>query len=515
MSVAWTGLLLALAAAADGPPASVVSDAPSAASLTIYRDPAQGLRALIADDEGMDDAPVAEGLALITETRTVEIPAGRSRIRFHGVADTMVPQTAALQGLPGVVIERNEDYDLLTPGALVVHSIGETVRAVQTDRRRVTDRRAVIRSGPDGVLLDFDGKIEALGCGGPPTRLVFDRVPASLADKPTFSVLADAPAAGHYVVKLSYLATGFTWSADYVARLKPDGRTLDLIGWLTLSNASSASFGQAPTEVVAGELTRDQDTVPPEVSPIALKRGCWGARSGRYAAYPPLPVPPVERRIEDSKPVIEELVVTGARRMARQGDLGDYKLYTLPEPTTVAARQTKQVLFLDQKDVRFERIYAYRFEVGQDEDDPPAPTVVLRLRNEVAQGLGKPLPSGVVSVMEPGQGGPILVGEQRVKDTPVGLPLELEVGRAMDIAVVPRLTRVSGADGETRAEVSVSLVNAKPVPVTVEYRQAIEGRDFRVVTETQPHGGKAGEPLWTLKLAPGQKAELRYLFRYD
>ena len=34
--------------------------------------------------------------------------------------------------------------------------------------------------------------------------------------------------------------------------------------------------------------------------------------------------------------------------LAIQSELGDYKLYTLPEPTTVAARQTKQVAFLDQ-----------------------------------------------------------------------------------------------------------------------------------------------------------------------
>ncbi len=513
--MAWTGLLLALAAVGREPP-SVVSDAPSAAALTIYRDPAHSPTALIADDEAAFDGAPSQGLALITETRTVEVPAGLSRIRFRGVADTMVPQTAALQGLPGTVSERNEDYDLLTPGALVEHAIGQSVRVVQTDRRQISDRRAVIRSGPDGVLLDFGGKVEALGCGGPPTRLVFDGVPASLADKPTFSVLADAPRAGRYTVKLSYLATGFNWSADYVARLRPDGRSLDLIGWLTLSNGSSAGFGAAPTEVVAGELMRDADTVPPEVSPVVLEKACWGGQPQMYSLPPPAPPPPVSQGFAAmSRAGVEEIVVTAERRMAKQGDLGDYKLYTLPEPTTVAARQTKQVLFLDQKDVRFERIYAYRSEVGQDENSSVAPTVVLRLQNEVAQGLGKPLPSGVVSVMEPGRGGPVLAGEHRVKDTPVGLPLELEIGRAMDVAVVPRLIQMSSVDGETRVEVAVSLVNAKPVPVTVEYRQAVAGRGFRVVTESRPHGAKAGEPLWTLKLAPGQKAELRYQFRYD
>jgi hypothetical protein len=511
--MAWPGLVLALAAGASPPTAAPwpqvegVADPPAAVSLTLYR------------DGRMEAAPdPSQGLALVTETRTVEVPAGVSRIRFRGVADTMVPQTAALEGLPGRVVERNEDYDLLTPGALVAHAIGAPVRVIQTSRHQVTERRAVIRSGPDGVLLDFDGKIEALGCGGPSTRLVFDHVPSSLADTPTFSVLADAPRAGRYTVRLSYLATGFTWSADYVAHLRPDGRTLDLIGWLTLSNASSASFGHAPTDVVAGDLSRDEDTLPPEVQPVSLEKACWGGRSMAYDETPPAPAPPLmAMRMAAPADGVQEMVVTAERRLAKQGDLGDYKLYTLPEPTTVAARQTKQVMFLDQKGVRYERIYTYRQPAGRapSRDIEIAPTVVLRLRNEAAQGLGKPLPSGTISVMEeaPG-GGPALAGEQRVRDTAVGLPLELELGRAMDIAVTPQIVHITASDGTVRDELAVGVVNAKPVAVVVEFRQTVAGRDFQVRSETQPHTTKAGEPLWTLTVAPGARANLRYVVSY-
>src|SRR6185503_17225007 len=159
-----------------------------------------------------------------------DVPAaGRVTIAFRGVADTMVPQTAALTGLPGVLVERNEDFDLLTPGSLVAHSLGREVRVLTTGpgKARPTERSAVLRSGPDGVLLDFGGQVEALGCGGPPTRLVFDRAPPELSDKPTFSVLADVPKPGRYTVQLSYLATGFSWSADYLTHIRPDGKTLD------------------------------------------------------------------------------------------------------------------------------------------------------------------------------------------------------------------------------------------------------------------------------------------------
>lgn len=489
--------------------AQALAEAPSAASVTIYRD-----RNIATGD--LAELDPSQGLALITETRTVEVPAGVSRIAFRGVADTMVPETVALQGLPGEVAERNEDFDLLSPGALVERSVGRTVRVVETNRGNGTirERQAVIRSGPSGVLLDFDGQIEVLGCSGPPARLVFDRTPEGLSDKPTFSVLANSPKAGRYTVKLSYLATGFSWSADYVAKIRPDGRTLDLSGWLTLANKSAAGFAKAPTEVVAGDLQRDEATRPPAVDGSPITPNCWGAvrRPNSFAA-PEMVM--TARRTEDNR--ISEIVVTGAKRLAVQSELGDYKLYTLPEPTTVAARQTKQVAFLDQQAVPFERVYVYRLEGdgGMDEDSvETAPNVVLRLQNKKEFGLGKPLPSGTVSVMEPGGGGLVLAGEQTVRDTPVGLPLELTVGRAMDVALAPRVTEVTGRAGfETRA-VTISVSNGKPLPIVLEIHQPPEGQNFTIDKESQPSSAKAADRVWTLRLAAGERAQLTYTASY-
>jgi hypothetical protein len=508
VSRAWRAA--ALLALAGGPAAAqAVAEAPSAASVTIYRD-----RNISTGD--LAELDPSQGLALITETRTVEVPAGVSRIAFRGVADTMVPETVALQGLPGQVVERNEDFDLLSPGSLVERSVGRTVRVVETNRGNgtISERHAVIRSGPGGVLLDFDGRLEALGCGGVPTRLIFDRAPPELGDKPTFSVLANLPAAGRYTVKLSYLATGFSWSADYVARIRPDGRTLDLSGWLTLSNKSAAGFAQAPTEVVAGDLQRDEATRPPAVESQSITANCWGI-ADLANAPPPLAVPQVERRFAAGE--ISEIVVTGSKRLAVQTDLGDYKLYTLPEPTTVAARQTKQVAFLDQQAVPFERVYVYRLQGDgalDDESVETAPNVVLRLQNKAQFGLGKPLPAGTVSVMEPGGGSLVLAGEQTVRDTPVGLPLELTVGRAMDVAVAPRVIEVAGREGfETRA-VTISVSNGKPQPIVLEVHQPPVGQNFTIGRASQPSTAKAGDQVWTLRLAAGERAQLSYTASY-
>ena len=67
-------LLLAVSAGAMAQQV-VVSPAPEAVAVTVYRDPQRG-----AEDD--IDQGWAGGYALVTETRTVDLPAGASEIRF-------------------------------------------------------------------------------------------------------------------------------------------------------------------------------------------------------------------------------------------------------------------------------------------------------------------------------------------------------------------------------------------------------------------------------------------------
>ena len=511
---AWLLLLVPSLAQAQS-----VSERPDAVAVTIYRD---GPVNTADFDVSGDDL---EGLALITETRTVDIPAGRSRVSFQGVAEGIVPQTAAIEGLPGVMLERNQDYDLLTPGSLIARSVGKTVRLVRTDPATgvVTQESAVIRSGPEGVMLDFGTRLEALRCSGLPEHLVFDEAPAGLSDKPTLSVLVQSPTAGRYKVRLTYLAVGLNWSADYVARIRPDGKTLDLTGWITLANGSATSFANAPTQVVAGDLQREDDTEPTLIERINLEARCWPlpgrdrvtSFDGFAEASPPPPPPAPAPMMAGGE--ADEIVVT-ASRVAVQSELGDYKLYTLPDPTTVAAHQTKQVLMVEQAAVPFDRLYVFDVQAGDHESgDAVAPKAVLRLTNTLARGLGKPLPSGTVSVMEPGpRGGLILTGEKRLKDTPIGLPVEIELGQAMDITIRSTNVRDWRVGKKRRVAVETEIANNKTVPVVLEIREARSyGPGFRILRESRRHHSDRGDEVWTLTLAPGERTLLTYTVQVD
>src|SRR4029453_16892984 len=59
---------------------------------------------------------------------------------------------------------------------------------------------------------------------------------------------------GRREVRVSYIAHGFAWRADYVGQLAESGSSMDLLGWISLHNFTNATFRDAQVQVIAGRL---------------------------------------------------------------------------------------------------------------------------------------------------------------------------------------------------------------------------------------------------------------------
>lgn len=527
-------LAQAVAPVAVAEPAVAVSSGPEAVSVVIYRDRPVNTVELMRRSQQSWSRLDREGLALIVETRTVDLPAGEAVIRFEGVAGGIVGQSAVLEGLPTGVIERNTDFDLLTPGSLFERSIGETVRVVRINP--VTDGAeehvALIRAGANGPVLEVDGGFEALSCSGLTQRVVFDRVPEGLSDQPSLSVRTRAGEAGRYTVTLAYLATGLQWSSDYVAELAPDGRSMALTGWLTLANFGSTGFVDAPVQAVAGNLRTESGTVPVDAVRLPRRAGCWPqdtTTEGKSPAYsgmtepmppPPPPAPPPPPRLQ----MRDEVVVTGSR-IAEQGELGDYKIYTLPERTTVAARQTKQVRFLERRDVPVERLYRARIDGSSDLRSVTGPLqtdIVLRLDNDADSALGLALPGGTWSLRQQRTDGPaFFTGEARSTDRPIGLPVELSIGQSPNVRVRYRTTDYSssqtGGVTTTLYTVQVEVMNAGAEAASLEVIPwAYFQPGFTITRESRESSiTEGGYPAWSFAVPAGSVERLSFSYRVE
>ena len=287
-------LLLILVASPATAQSVVTSAAPDKVAVSIFRDPDR-------DEGGEINRDWLNGFALISETRTIDLPAGDVRLRFEGVAEGMVAVSAIVTGLPGGVVQKNRDAALLSPASLLDGSLGNRVHIRRTDRAtgKVSEEDAIIRSGPEGaVILQTPAGYEALRCTGLPETLVYDGVPAGLTAKPTLSVTTRSPASQRVTVTLTYLSTGFDWASNYVARVGPDGKTLNLFAWLTVANSNGESFADANMSVLAGTLniTSDLDSLVEAPPQPQLNLRCFPTGSGRYGIPPPPPPPTLPTR---------------------------------------------------------------------------------------------------------------------------------------------------------------------------------------------------------------------------
>ena len=428
------------------------------------------------------------GLGLVQDVRQLAIASGRSTIAFPDVSAQIRPETLSFAAADTGIVEQNFDFDLLTPAKLIEKAIGQTVTLVRTNPAtgQETRERATVLSTAGGTVVQIGDRIEVLRDDGLPVRVIFDRVPPNLRARPTLSVTVESSRSGTRPAALRYLTPGLGWSADYVA-LYDEGRgTIDMQGWVTLTNGTGTTFHDANTLLVAGNPAVNGG------SPVA--RG----------TVRPAPRPAGSR--------VDPGIETADREQ-----LGDFYLYPIAGRTTIANNQTKQVSFLDVQGVSARKIYGRTVGWLSSDSQPVNVQSQIAFSSSREGGLGDALPAGTVRFYQRDQAGnPQFIGENGIGHTPMGSELALTTGDAFDVfaqAEVESRDRISSADYERSARYRVTidgeetrtievdravdywrttmrytLTNAKSTPVEVELIQAgldrgWWSRDVRVVSE--------------------------------
>jgi hypothetical protein len=500
--IAAAALLSPTLALAQAP---VTSAGPDAVAVTIYRAP---------DRSPQDKLELGwlQGFALVTEKRRVAIPAGRAVVRFEGVAGRILPESAIITGLPDGVREKNLDAELLSGATLYARSLGRPVTIRRTLNGKVVEESAIIRSGPEGaaIIQTRDG-FTAANCGPSADTLLYDGVPAGLSAKPTLSVETESTAAREVELTLSYLAWGFDWQANYVATMRPDGRSADLFAWLTLANGDVTGFPEAETMVVAGKIESGDEPERLETGAGDVSFRCYpspmpfvDAIVAEDIGEMPAPLPAPAMAMSD-----QDIVVTGHRvnRMAVQEELGDLKLYRVPDRTTVAAMSQKQVALLDRKAVRVAVLHRNRISNDYLGGDP---RLLLRAQNKQAEGLGLPLPAGPVAVFEPRGAERLLVGEGFTGDKAVNEEVEVELAASTQVrATLKELEAGTDEKGRDWQLLELSITNANPFPIRYEAEIAVDP-ERRLEKPSARLGRKNGRDLWSLEVPANGSRKLRY-----
>ncbi|HID45439.1 MAG TPA: DUF4139 domain-containing protein [Chromatiaceae bacterium] len=448
------------------------------------------------DQTGLAITIYNSNLALIKDKRRINLSAGISDLAIRGVSARMRPETALLRNIDhpeGLQVrEQNFNFDLLTPEKMLEKYVGQTVEIIRMNPAtgKETREAATILSTNSGVVAKIGGRIET----NPEGRYVFPSIPANLRDKPTLVTQLINKTTGSQELELSYLSQGLGWKADYVAELNSTDDSLDLAGWVTLTNDSGATYPKAKLQLIAGDVNQVQEQI-----------------NYRRKA-------PAMAMMSDAAPA----------PMAEEA-LFEYHLYTLAHPTTIADKQTKQVSLLNAsripvtKELVFRGNDYYYRSVYRSLGEKLKAAVYIKFQNKEASGMGMPLPKGIVRVYKrDSSGNAQFVGEDRVDHTPKNEEISLRLGEAFDVTA--KKTQVNykkanyGHPYSFAAESTyrMELKNAKDQPIKVKVQEPIPG-DWKILRESSKHKKiSSGVAEWQIDI-PAEGAtllEYKVLVRY-
>jgi len=485
--------LPAAAAAQDGRRVVTGADARQGVNLTVYNN----------------------NLALVRETRRVELPNGTFVLRYEDVAKAVRPETVYIRDVSDpaavTVLEQNYRYDILTPSRLMELYVGQDLTLVRENPATGQESRVranLLSTGsvpqanygyydpysygggyyaapsyvdPAGAVYRTDEGITFGNVG----RVVFPAVPDTFVARPTLEWLLRSTG-GARTIEATYLTYGLSWQSDYVLVLTEDEKQGDLAGWVTLRNDAGITLKDVRLQLVAGDV---------QIEPQYGGYYGYGYGYGRGGGY-------------------------GGAGFAEEG-MFEYHLYTLGRNTDVADREQKQIQLLGVDGIPIEKKFRLQGDSYYFVGEYGAPMenlqvgVFVEFVNAHSAGLGVALPAGVVRVYKAdSSGAQQFIGEDRIQHTPREERIELRLGNAFDIAAERKQTDyeiLSSNLYETAWE--IKLRNRKTETVVVEVLEPMAG-DWEILEKSHDYVKESARLVrFDMTCPPDQEVVLTYRVR--
>jgi hypothetical protein len=390
-------------------------------------------------------------LGLVKDQRQTTLPLGTFELRFMDVASQIIPASVQVKSLAGPsslrVLEQRYEYDLLSPQRLLEKYVGKEVKLYTENQ--YTERDETVTA----TLLSIDGgpvfKVDEDITFGHPGRILFPKVPDSLASRPTLVWLLENTLAKPQRIEATYLTNAINWQADYVLTLSAREDRGDLSGWVTIDNKSGAAYANATLKLVAGDVNRVKGD--PELRARVLAR--------------------------------EGAAPKAASPQFKEEEFFEYHIYTLQRPSTLKNNQTKQISLLAAEQVPVKKEFVFfgarqsfqgRFTEAVANQHA---SVIVELQNKKESSLGLPLPKGTVRVFKQDtEGGLQFVGEDSIDHTPKDEKLRIKVGSAFDVVSSRKQSDWKKLAVDTyEAAFEITVRNHKKEDVVVKVMEPIPG----------------------------------------
>jgi hypothetical protein len=195
--------------------------------------------------------------------------------------------------------------------------------------------------------------------------------------------------------------------------------------------------------------------------------------------------------------------------------------YDIERPISLPDKSVKNISWFSAKNLRPTksfRIYPKNNIIADEEGAVMKPSVEtwLSVENAVSQGLGVPLPQGIIKVFQRSKDYSLLyIGENKTSLIPLGKSLSLRVGSTKEITTEMRQTDYRKLGSKVvESGYRLDLKNTTDSPKQVTVFQNVP-KEWIILRETHPHGEEENRVEWILNLAPQEEVSLRYRIRMN
>ncbi|MBA3543209.1 MAG: hypothetical protein H0T83_02030 [Chthoniobacterales bacterium] len=450
-----------------------------------------------------------QNFAVVRGTVPLDLHEGSNEVAFADITSHLEPSSVILRDPTGKnafrVLQQNYRADAISQAKMLARFEGETFEFLvqQPQKADTVVSGRIVRAGSEdpneGVspIIEINGKLRFDLPGKP----LFPKLPDASILKPQLSWTIAATQAAKFDAEIAYLSGGLNWSANYNVVVPESGGKLQMAGWITISNQSGKPFSRALVKLVAGEVNKVQGV------------------QQQAAAYAPS-----ERMISTAQEVGPE-----------ERSLGDYHLYTLPEPITLRDSETKQVEFVRAADVEANRLYTYDatgygapdpipyrhgpiIDPGWGGDSSTKVGVIYEFKNSEANHLGVPLPKGRWRFYRENGEQLEFTGENEQDHTARDETLRIFTGTAFDLAAERRQAdfAVNQAQRTMEEAFEIKLRNHKQEPVEIRVLEHLNRwQSWEVIEKSDPFTKKDASTIeFVVRLKPDEEKSVRYRARY-
>ena len=381
-----------------------------------------------------------QNFGVVRDVVPLDLQQGVNQVRFADATAHLEPDSVILRdpktGVKFNILEQNYRADPISPGLLLDLNEGKEIEFFVSEPNK-PDRVVkgkVVRSGyvpnQENALLPYVSRSSNGGRIVQPVIEVEGRLQFSLPGEPRFPALADdailkptlawrihADKAAKIDAELSYVTGSVSWEADYNVVSPEKGDLVEFTGWITVDNQTGKSFKDARLQFIAGDVAKLRNA----------------ARDDPYAA---------------GGAVAFDAAIAPPRVTEKAFD--EFHLYSLPLPTTLHDRETKQVEFVRAAGAKAQRLYIYdgaRVDVSRYGSSSSARNdidygtlsnskvwVMREIKNSKDNRLGLPLPKGKVRFYREDDDGRLqFTGEDVIDHITSGETFRLYTGNAFDL----------------------------------------------------------------------------------